>query len=83
MDEEMYGKALICSEIIGDDLYDLLKQEKKPFEYWVSCCEKRFNEEINRRMETGICMHFKDLYWTIPGNKGWPHYPEKHELPFC
>lgn len=80
-ESEILAKAFTCSELMGINLYDLLTKENKGFDDWVYCCQQRINEEINKRMETGICTKFKDLCWSVPGDNGWPHYPEQDLLP--
>lgn len=79
-DDDLY-KALRYSEVLGEDLFHILQMEDKAFGDWVYCCEKRIDEEIKRRIETGISIPFKALIWTSPGKEGWDLTYET-EVPF-
>lgn len=60
-------KALRYSEILGENLFEILQLEGKDFDDFVFCCGQRIDEEIRRRMETGIITPFKCLKWTAVG----------------
>ena len=74
-------KALRYSEILDENLFEILQLEGKNFDDFVFCCGQRIDEEIRRRMETGIITPFKYLKWTSVGNDGWNFWQDT-EVPF-
>lgn len=79
-DGTMY-KALRYSEILGENLFNILMLEDKAFDDFVFCCEQRIREEIRRRIETGMSTPFKCLKWTEAGNDSW-NFIHELEVPF-
>ena len=74
-------KALRYSEILGENLFEILQLEGKDFDDFVFCCGQRIDEEIRRRIETGIITPFKYLKWTSVGHDSW-NFIHDSEVPF-
>lgn len=75
MDDEtkVFDDAIRCSQIFGEDLFNLLMLEDIAFHDWFYCCEQRIHEEYKRRIETGTTTPVKLLKWQVPGNDSWGH----------
>ena len=73
-----FKNAIICSEIVGEDIFSLLMMEDKAFHEWYYCYDQRIHEEFRRRIETGMTTPLKYLKWQVPGNDTWDHkYPQE------
>lgn len=76
-ESEIFENAIRCSQIFGEDLFNLLMLEDIAFHDWFFCCNQRIHEEYRRRIETGIATPVKHLKWQIPGNDAWNHNSPK------
>ena len=74
---EIFEDAVRCSQISGEDLFNLLMIEDVAFHDWFFSCDQRIHEEYRRRIETGITTPVKYLKWQIPGNEPWSHNSPK------